>query len=685
MSAASVRLRIDGDVGFILIDNPPVNAGSAGVRLGLRNAVRRLAADDGLVGGVIIGAGKTFMAGSDIREFGKPLQEPDLPSVILEIEQCRKPIVAAIDGVALGGGYELALACDGRLATREAVVGLPEVTLGMIPGAGGTQRLPRLVGIAQSFDLIVSGRRVAALEALALGLIDGIAEGDLAGFAADWVRRMAGRKSRVRDRSVPSDATGDLALAEKTALRKGHGREAVREALRVIKLSISTSFEQALSSEREVFQRLRIGEDAAALRYNFFAEREASKLEGMEGRAARVIQKVGVVGAGTMGAGIAAVFAASGYHVTLVDTTEEALARGLDLVAVAIHDLARSGRLGTGGLDAVWGRLIPSMSLDGLSDADLIIEAVFEDMAAKREVLSALGLVLKPGAIIASNTSYLDIDELALATGRPEDVVGLHFFAPVHRMRLVEVVRNARTTPDVLLTGVSVSKIVGKLPIVTGCSEGFIGNRIYAKYRQQCEFLLEEGALPHEVDAAVEELGFAMGPFAAGDLSGLDIAWRNRLRKAAARDPRERYVEIADRICELGRLGRKTGAGWYTYAGATGKAQPDPIVTEIVRRYAVKRESSMPLSGEQIRRRALGAVLNEAALIVEESSARSGREIDLVLVNGFGFSKFKGGPLFLASRRPPAEIETMITEVETATGFGFRRGDVARLLAGLGE
>lgn len=682
LAAPAVRFQIDLDVGFIVIDNPPVNAGSIAVRTGIRDAVRKLAADDSLIAGVIIGAGKTFMGGSDIKEFGKSLQAPDLPSVIAEIEQCPKPIVAAIQGAALGGGYELSLACDSRIATRDAVVGLPEVTLGMIPGAGGTQRLPRLVGVAKAIDLIVSGERVSATRAAEIGMVDAVAEGDLRSFAADAGRRLAGRKKNLGKMAMPDGANEDIAQAEEAALKKGRGQEAVREAIRVIKLGMHIPFEQALVEERKVFQRLRVGEEAAALRYNFFAERQAAKLDGVGGLTPRRVHKVGVVGAGTMGAGIAAVFAASGYDVTLTDTTTEALGRGMGLVVQALHHLDRSGMLGKGGMATAQARLSSSITLEVLAHVDLAIEAVFEDMGVKCDVLSKLGAILKPGAIVASNTSYLDIDELALATGRPEDVIAMHFFAPVHRMRLVEVVRNAQTAPDVLLTGVTISKAIGKLPIVTGSSEGFIGNRIYARYRQQCEFLLEEGALPHEIDAALEAFGFAMGPFAVGDLSGLDIAWRNRQRKAATRDPRERYVEIPDRICELGRLGRKTGAGWYNYAGAApGKGEPDPVVTETVRQRAAKYGTLNSLTSREIQRRALGAIINEASLIIEEGVARTGAEIDLVFVNGFGFSKFKGGPLFIGSRIPQAEIESIIAEVETATGFGFRRGDVARLLA----
>lgn len=684
-AAPAVRFEIEGDVAFIVIDNPPVNAGSTAVRIGLRDAVARLAADPGLVAGVLVGAGNTFVAGSDIKEFGKPLQQPELPAVIADIEACPKPVVAAIHGAALGGGFELALGCDALVAVAGAVVGLPEVQLGMIPGAGGTQRLPRLVGCARAIDLIVSGRRVKAAEAFELGIVDRLVDaGRMRAEAADYARSLNGHKRRLGDLPLPAEAASGIAAAEAAALKSGRGREAVREAVASVLRALQLPFVEALAQEREVFQRLRMGEEAAALRYNFFAERAASRVEGLDPHSARAVRRVGVVGAGTMGIGIAAVFAIGGFEVTLTDTNAEVLDRAAGRIAQTIGDLVRSGRLEAEAAASATGRLAYVADIHAVSEADLVVEAVFEERSVKLEVMEKLGAIARPGAIIASNTSYLDLDELAAASGRAEDVIGLHFFAPVHRMRLLEVVRGASTLPDVLQTALGVAKTIGKLPVIAGVCEGFIGNRIYAKYRAQCEYMLEEGALPHEIDAAVEALGFAMGPFAVSDLSGLDIAWLTRKRKAANRDPRERYVRIADRLCELGRLGRKTGAGWYDYSDASaGRGKVDPAVTAIVREEAANHGASRVLSVEEIQMRALGAILNEAALIVEEGVARSAAEIDLVLVNGYGFSKFKGGPIFAASLMPEADTLAMIDMIELATGFGFRRGDVSELLRAL--
>ncbi|MGV6874068.1 3-hydroxyacyl-CoA dehydrogenase NAD-binding domain-containing protein [Pseudochelatococcus sp. B33] len=681
-TTAPVRYEVQDGVAFIVIDNPPVNAGSAAVRIGLRDAVLRLAADASAGAGVLIGAGKTFIAGSDIKEFGAPLQQPELPAVIAEIEQCPKPVVAAIHGAALGGGFELSLGCDARVAVPEALVGLPEVTLGMIPGAGGTQRLPRLTGIVKAIDLVVSGRRIKATEALTIGIIDRLIDaGDMRKEAAAFALSLKGAKRRLGALSVPAEDPAAIAAAEAAALRSGRGREAVREAVAAVIRAGTTPFNEALAEERRVFQLLRTREEAAALRYNFFAERAAARVEGSSTHPPRAIHDIGVVGAGTMGAGIAAVFAAAGFAVTLADREVDILDRAEGRIAQAIGDLVRSGRLASGEAATAMGRVAYTADIEALSDADLIIEAVFEDVGAKTAVMQTLGKLARPGAVIASNTSYLDLDMLAAASGRAGEVIGLHFFAPVHRMRLVEVVRGAKSLPEVVNTGLWVSKAIGKLPVIAGVGEGFIGNRIYARYRAQCEFMLEEGALPQEVDAAMEAFGFAMGPFAVSDLSSLDIAWAMRKRRAPTRDPRERYVSIADRLCEMGRLGRKTGLGWYDYADTgSGRGKADPAVTAIVKEAAAAHGLSRSFSEKDIQRRALGAIVNEAALVLEDGIARSAADIDLVLVNGYGFSKFRGGPLFLASRLPKSEVDTMLEEVAAASGFGFRPGNVHKML-----
>lgn len=683
--AAPVRYEVQDGVAFIVIDNPPVNAGSTAVRTGLKEAIARLSTDVSVEAGVLIGAGNTFIAGSDIKEFGAPLQQPELPAVIVDIEACSKPVVVAIHGAALGGGFELSLGCDARIAVPGSLVGLPEVTLGMMPGAGGTQRLPRLTGIAKAIDLVVSGRRIKAEEALSLGIVDRIVDaGNMRGEAIAFAKSLKGAKRRLGALDVPAEDATDISAAEAAALKGGRGREAVKEAVASVLRAANTPFDQALAQERQVFQRLRMSEEAAALRYNFFAERAAGRMEGGSAHPPREVRDVGVVGAGTMGAGIAAVFAASGLSVTLTDKGAEVLDRAEGRIAQAVGDLVRAGKLAADEAAKATARVTYASDIKAVAEADLIIEAVFEDVAAKTLVLQTLGSLARDGAIIASNTSYLDLDMLAEASGRAADVIGLHFFAPAHRMRLVEVVKGAKSLSDAVNTGLAVSKKIGKLAVIAGASEGFIGNRIYSRYRAQCEFMLEEGALPQEVDAAVEGLGFAMGPFAVSDISGLDIAWAMRKRKAATRDPRERYVRIADRLCEMGRLGRKTGSGWYDYAEAgSGRGKVDPVVTDIVREAAASYGSPRSFSEKDIQRRVLGAIVNEAALALEDGVARSGSDIDLVLVNGYGFSKFRGGPLFLASRMPASEIEAILDEVESVSGFGFRRGNVSAMLRDL--
>jgi len=675
----AVRLDRRGDVALIFIDNPPVNASSAAVRQGLLMALGHVGGQGDISGVVIVGAGRTFIAGSDIKEFGKALPPPELPEVLAAIEACPWPVIAAIHGAALGGGYELALACDWRIAAPEAVVGLPEVGLGMIPGAGGTQRLPRLVGLPRGIELITSARRVPAPEALALGMIDALAE---TGLVEDAMRLLSGKGKRLASRLTPPAATAEeIEAAARAALAKGRGRECVSEAIAAIRLIETTPVEEALKRERAAFQRLRTGEEASALRYNFFAERAAAKLP--EAAPARKVARTGVVGAGTMGAGIATVLLAAGLPVALVDSNEEALTRARETINKGLGDLERLGKLGDGTAKDRLALLRTETELETLGNADLVIEAVFEDRSVKTEVIGRLGRALAPDAIIATNTSYLDIEALAAASGRPERFLGLHFFAPVPRMKLLEVVQCAGTHPEVLATAFALARTIGKLPVLARPCEGFIGNRIYARYRAQCEYALDDGALPQDIDAAATGLGFAMGLFAVSDISGLDIAWRLRRSKDAGRDPRERYVRLPDTVCEMGRLGRKTNAGWYDYDD-NGKAVPSPVVTGLVRARAAKHGRAAP-EGRDIADAIMGAIVNEAALIVEEGIARSAQDVDVVLVNGYGFAKAKGGPLFQAARLPPERVDAMIDKAEKAAGWGFRRGDVAALLAGLRE
>ena len=675
----AVRLERDGDIALIFIDNPPVNASSVAVRQGLAAALAEVSGDRGISGVAIIGAGRSFIAGSDIKEFGRALPPPELPEVLAAIEACPWPVIAAIHGAALGGGYELALTCDWRIATPDAVVGLPEVGLGMIPGAGGTQRLPRLVGLPRGIELITSARRVAAPEALALGMIDALAQTDLRAEAIAFLKSR-GPGKRLASRMIPPAASSaEIEAAANAALAKGKGRDCVAEAIKAIRLIETTPVEEALALERAAFQTLRVGEEASALRYNFFAERAAAKPPVAADPLP--VALVGVVGAGTMGAGIASVVLAAGLKVILIDSNEAVLARARGSIEKTLGDLERLGKLGKASAAERLAGLETGDDLARLAGADLVIEAVFEDIAVKTEVIARLGAVLSDKAILATNTSYLDIEKLAAASGRPDRFLGLHFFAPVPRMKLLEVVQCAATEPAVLATGFALAKTIGKLPVPARPGEGFIGNRIYARYRAQCEYALDDGALPQEIDAAATGLGFAMGLFAVSDISGLDIAWRLRQSKAASRDARERYVTIPDAVCELGRLGRKTEAGWYDYDRA-GKPVPSPAVTELVKANAARHGRPAP-EAKAISGAIMGAIVNEAALLVEEGIARSAQDIDVVLVNGYGFARHKGGPLFQAARLPPEEVVAMVDLAEQATGWGFRRGDVEALLAGL--
>jgi len=680
-AAGAVRLEKDGSIAVLVIDNPPVNAGSWDVRNGLLAALRASCSDADISAIVIIGAGKTFVAGADIREFDKPLRDPQMPAVIETIEACAKPVVAAIHGAALGGGFELALGCDARIATPDAVVGLPEVTLGIIPGAGGTQRLPRLIGLAAAIEMITSGRRVGASEALRLGLIDRIVEGDLRAAAVRHAVASELRKRRIGELPVPAEDPQAVEKAVAEAGTRARGRAAVKKAAEAVRNAVRLPFRQALAEERAVFQRLRESEEAAALRYLFFAQREAARVSGLDNAKPRLVRRVGVVGAGLMGSGIAICFLDAGHPLTLVERDQASLEAGMERIRAVYRRLAETGRMSAEEMTRRLGLITLSLELAALSDADLVIEAVFEDMAIKQALFRELAPLLKPGAVLASNTSYLNIDALAGVTSRPADVVGLHFFSPAQVMRLLEIVRGAATAADVLATALAVGKAIGKISVVARVGEGFIGNRIYSAYRFQCEFMLEEGTYPEEIDAALVAFGLAMGPFAVSDMSGLEIPWRTRQRQAAARDPKARHPEILDRLCELGRFGQKAGAGWYRYPQGSRRGEPDPEVRTLIDAHSAARGiKRRRFSAEEIQWRALTAMVNEAALLLAENIAERPSDVDLVMVNGYGFPSQMGGPLFWASRRPPEAIEAALDDLAAASGLAFRRGDVAGVL-----
>jgi 3-hydroxyacyl-CoA dehydrogenase len=676
----AVRLERDGDVAIIVIDNPPVNAGSIAVRRGVLDAVNEIEADGTLRAAVLIGAGKTFVAGSDLREFGQPIQQPQLPDVIKAIEVLSKPVVAALHGAALGGGFELALGCDARVASPGTVVGLPEVTLGMIPGAGGTQRVPRLTGVAKAIEIICRGDRLRSEHALALGLIDAVYTGDLREAAVHHARGLQGRKSRVKDKPVPPNDAAAIKAASDAALRAGKNRPPVRAAIEAVSAAATLPIDEALARERQVFQQLRMSPEAFALRHQFFAERDAGKHPDLAGHTARPVQSLAVLGAGTMGSGIAISALDAGFDVVLLDQDAAALERGLARIREYYAGRVAAARLTPEAAQACEARLATTSDWSRLANVDMVIEAVFEEIGIKQDVFRRIDGIARPGAVLASNTSYLDLDAIAAVTSRPQDVVGMHFFSPANVMRLLEAVRTSHTAPDVLLTSLDVAKRLRKLPVVTRNAFGFIGNRIYAAYRRQCEFMLEEGAYPEDVDAALTAFGFAMGPFAVADMSGLDIAWRMRQSQAATRNPKARYVTIPDQLCEAGRLGRKTGSGYYRYDADQKTPQTDPAVRTLIdRASADKGIARRTLDADEIQRRALLAMANEAALLLAEGVAERATDVDVVLVNGYGFPKWEGGVVFWARQRGKEAVAKDMAWLAEVSGAGFVAGDVEEL------
>ncbi|HEY3146640.1 MAG TPA: 3-hydroxyacyl-CoA dehydrogenase NAD-binding domain-containing protein [Dongiaceae bacterium] len=646
--SGTVRGHISDRVLVIEIDHPPVNALSVDVRRGLMAALKHGAEATEVDAMAIIGAGKIFIGGADIRELGQPPVEPILPIITAAIESSAKPVVAALNGAALGGGLEVVLAAHRRIASTAATVALPEVKLGIVPGAGGTQRLPRLTGIPAAVELIATGRTVLAEEALKLGILDRIETGDLRAAAIAEARSMIGAPlPRTGDHPPPLVEARVADAAASKVLARARGQTAPQEAVRLVKLAAERSLEDGLAEERRTFLRLKESDQAAALRHVFFAERAAAKIEGLEGIAPRAVETIGIVGMGLMGSGIATAVLDAGFKVIAVEQSDEVATKGRTRIEALIDRALQAGRVDAIGKADRLGRLTTTADLQWLRGADLVIEAVFDDLPVKTDLFARLDGVVRQDAILATNTSYLDPDRIAAATRRPERVLGLHFFSPANVMRLVEVVRCARTAPDVLATGVAVAKRLRKLPIVCGVTEGFIGNRIFSAYRREAEFLLEDGALPHQIDAAMEAYGLAMGPFAVFDLAGLEIAWARRKRQAATRDPKVRYVDIPDRLCEAGRFGQKVGRGWYLYLD--GKRTIDPEVTALIEAArAAKGIKPRDIAADEIMHRLLAAMAAEGAALLSEGIAARASDIDLVTINGYGFPAHRGGPMFAA-------------------------------------
>ncbi|TPK55485.1 MULTISPECIES: 3-hydroxyacyl-CoA dehydrogenase NAD-binding domain-containing protein [unclassified Mesorhizobium] len=676
-----VSVARDNDVAIVTIDNPPVNALSFHVREPLMHALAALR-DDASVGAIVVAcAGRTFVAGADITEFGKPVQQPELRAIIGTLETIAKPTVAAIHGTALGGGLELALGCHFRVADADARLGLPEVKLGLLPGGGGTVRLPRLVGAIKALRMIVSGALVGADEAHEAGLVDAVFESNVITHAVNFAREIArkgGPFTPVRDRDDEIKKTELAAFDAEAAdlARKARGLDAPIACAQAVRNTVTMSFEEALAAERALFMKLVASDQSRAQRHLFFAEREAAKVPGKD-LVRRRIARVGVVGAGTMGGGIAMAFVNGGFPVTLLETSQEALQRGLGMID---KNYAVSVSRGSLTEDAKRQRLAQfkgSTDYSDLADCDLIIEAVFEDMAVKKEVFGKLDAMAKPGAILATNTSYLDIDEIAASISRPQDVLGLHFFSPANVMKLLEIVRADKTAPDALATVVDLARRIGKVAVVVGVCHGFVGNRMLAARGSESEALLLEGATPSQIDKAFTDFGWPMGPFQMSDLAGLDISWRNR--KA-----RGQTAVIADTLCEQGRFGQKTGRGYYLYENGSRMPVPDPQIDALIRgKAAEKGIASREISAEEIIERTLYPMVNEGAKILEEGIAARASDIDVIWVNGYGFPIGKGGPMFWAGLEGAPRIVERLEYWHQRTGKDVFKP--ARLLKRMAE
>ena len=654
----TTRYAVDDGVAVLTLDNPPVNGLGYETRRALVAGLDQALADPAVLAVVINGAGKSFTGGADIREFGKPaaMQEPNLLSVISAFEASPKPVVVAIHGVCMGGGLELALGCHYRLASPGTQVALPEVKLGLVPGAGGTQRLPRAIGLEPAMNMIVSGNPVAS-EALAAipgqALFDRIVDGDLLAAAKEFARERAadaGPHPRMRDRRVAhANVEGFVLFTRTTVGAMAKDYPAAQRCVDCVEAAARKRFDDGMTFERDTFAALMMSPESRALRHAFFAERAASKIADVpDDTPQRDVRKVGVIGAGMMGGGIAMNFLNAGLPVVILETKQEALDRGVATIRKNYEGSVRKGSLSETKCEARMALLQPTLDYADLADCDLIIEAVFEEMGVKQAVFEQLDAVAKPGAILASNTSTLDLDRIASFTKRPQDVIGLHFFSPAHVMKLLEVVRGKATAKDVLATVMALAKKIGKTAVVSGVCDGFIGNRMIEQYSRQAGFLLDEGALPQQVDKAMEQFGFAMGPFRMGDLAGNDIGWAIRKRRYQEK-PDMKYSKTADLLCEMGRFGQKTGAGWYDYRPGDRTAYPSPVVNGLIE----KNSSDLGLarrtiSDEEIVERLVYALVNEGAHLLEEGIASKASDIDIVYLAGYGFPVWRGGPMFHA-------------------------------------
>jgi 3-hydroxyacyl-CoA dehydrogenase len=691
-----VQFGVENGIAVITINNPPVNALSPGVPEGIAEAIARIEKDQEIQAAVLIGGGKTFVAGADIKEFGKITSGKsrsvlELPALLLRVEDSRKPVVMAIHGNAFGGGLELAMAGHYRVAAPTAQVGQPEVKLGLIPGAAGTQRLPRLAGVAKAVEMCAEGNPIKAEEALKYGIVDRLIEGDLLKGAVAFAREIAGKpapktRDRIQKLGTPEQNAAIFSAARENARKKHRGMMAPLAAIDAVEASTKLPFDEGCQLERKLFTDCLFSDQSKALIHVFFGEREVAKIPDIPKETPILpVNSAAVVGAGTMGGGIAMVFANAGIPVVVKEADQAALDRGLANIQKNYAGSVKRGRFTQQFVDERLKLIQPTLSYDGFAKADMIVEAVFEGMALKKEVFGELDRICKPGAILASNTSTLNVDEIASATKRPEAVIGTHFFSPANVMRLLEIVRGKATSKDVIATCMQLSKRFGKIGVLVGNCRGFVGNRMFHPYVRESVFLLEEGATVEAVDNALYEFGMAMGPLAVGDLAGLDVGWRIRKEYRHLEKPGIRQAFAGDRLCEMGRYGQKTGAGWYKY-DENRRAIPDPEVTQLVRKWAA--EAGIPqrqISKDEIVDRLIYALVNEGARILEEGYALRAVDIDIIYLNGYGFPAYRGGPMWYADTVGLKKVYDRVCEFHQTHGELWEPAPLLKRLAEEGK
>ncbi|HYL11213.1 MAG TPA: 3-hydroxyacyl-CoA dehydrogenase NAD-binding domain-containing protein [Candidatus Acidoferrales bacterium] len=691
-----VQLTKNNDVGVITINNPPVNALSPGVPEGISDAIEQINQDASIKAAVLIGGGRTFVAGADIKEFGKITSGKTQRGVaflplLLRIEDCRKPVVMAIHGTAFGGGLELAMSGHYRVAAPSAQVGQPEVKLGLIPGAAGTQRLPRLAGVAKALEMCVDGNPVKAPDALKAGILDRLIEGDLLAGAIAFAREVAAKPApKTRERreklGTPEQNAPIFAAARETTRKKQRGLMAPLAAIDAVEAATKLPFEQGCEVERKLFTECLFSDQSKALIHVFFGEREVAKIPDIPKETPLIpVNTAAVVGAGTMGGGITMTLANAGIPVLMKEADQAALDKGLATIQKNYANSVKRGRFTQQFVDERLKLIKPTLGYDGFESVDMVIEAVFEGMALKKQVFGELDRVCKPGAILASNTSTLNIDEIASATKRPQAVIGTHFFSPANVMRLLEIVRGKATGKDVIATCMQLSRKIGKVGVLVGNCRGFVGNRMFGPYRREAQFLVEEGASVEAVDKALYDYGMAMGPMATGDLAGLDVGWRIRKEYRHLEKPGVRQPIAEDRLCEMGRYGQKTGAGWYKY-DAERRAIPDPEVAGLVRKWASEAGiKQRTISSQEIVDRCIYALVNEGARILQEGYALRAVDIDIIYLNGYGFPAYRGGPMWVADTVGLKKVYERVREFQQQHGELWAPAPLLKKLAEEGK